>query len=88
MSTARTLFTMDLNTLRDALRQQPFESFTIRLADGRSEVVKHPEFVAVGPRIVVVVRQDNSVLKIEPLLIVSLDQGSARRKGDNGSPKK
>ena len=75
---------MDLNTIRDALRQQPFESFTIRLADGRAEVVKHPEFVAVGPRIVVVVREDNTVLKIEPLLIVSLHQTPFERNGGNG----
>jgi hypothetical protein len=77
---------MDLNTLRDALHQVPFQPFTIRLADGRSEHVKHPEFVAVGPRIVVVVREDNSVAKIEPLLIVSLEEKG--KDGDGKSRKK
>ncbi|MGA2031292.1 MAG: hypothetical protein ABSG68_03465 [Thermoguttaceae bacterium] len=79
---------MHLNVLRDALHQQPFEPFTLHLADGRKEVVKHPEFVAIGPRVVVVVRQDNSVLKVEPLLIVSLEQRGSGGKGDNGTSKK
>jgi hypothetical protein len=75
---------MDLNTLRGALREQPFKPFTIRLADGQSEFIPHPEFVAVGPRIVVVVRKDNTVTHIEPLLIVSLDHAGNGRKGGNG----
>jgi hypothetical protein len=79
---------MDLNTLREALRQQPFKPFTIRLADGRSEYVKHPEFVAVGPRIVLVVREDNSWASIEPLLIVSLEHSASGRKKDNGKSRK
>lgn len=68
---------MDLNTIRGALREQPFAPFTLHLADGRTELVKHPEFVAVGPRIVVVVRDDNTVAHIEPLLIASLEQAPA-----------
>jgi hypothetical protein len=79
---------MELNTLRDALRAQPFKPFTICLADGRSEYIKHPEFVALGTRVVVVVREDNSVMKIEPILIVSLDEDGTGRKGRNGSSKR
>ena len=62
---------MDTNTLREALRRQPFKPFTIRLSDGHEELVKHPEFVAVHPRVVVVVRDDTSSLQIEPMLITS-----------------
>ena len=76
---------MDLNTLRDALMERPFEPFTIRLADGRSETVNHPEFVAVGPRVVVVVREDNSILTVEPPTIVSLVPVGGASKNDNGS---
>jgi len=76
---------MDLRTIRRALKEEPFQPFTIKLADGRSETVKHPEFVAVGHRIVAVVREDNSVSTIEPLLIVSLENESPRKKGTNGS---
>jgi len=64
---------MDFEGLREALRRQPFQPFTIRLADGRALSVPHPEFVAVGPRRVIVVAQDNSWSVIEPVLIVSLD---------------
>jgi hypothetical protein len=72
-----------LSALREALRRQPFEPFTLRLSDGRQESVKHPEFVAIGPRVVVIVRPDNSVLKVEPLLIVSLEHEDAGRKAQD-----
>jgi hypothetical protein len=75
---------MDLNTLRSALREEPFKPFTLRLADGRTEHVAHPEVVAVGTRIVVVVRKDNTVAHIEPLLIVSLEHEANGRRGGNG----
>lgn len=64
---------MDLHGIREALHKQPFEPFTIRLADGRSFFVPHPELVAVGKRLVIVVEKNDSWSKIEPLLIVSLD---------------
>ena len=38
-----------LERVRDALHQQPFRSFEIRLLDGRSFLVKHPDFVALPP---------------------------------------
>ena len=78
---------MDLNTIRKALKEEPFQPFTLQLADGRKETIKHPEFVAVGSRILAVVREDNSVSTIEPLLIVSLDKPAPGKKGGNGSPK-
>jgi hypothetical protein len=34
--------------LREAVRRQPFEPFSIRLADGRAMRVPHSEFVALG----------------------------------------
>jgi hypothetical protein len=77
---------MDLNTIRRALRDEPFEPFILKLADGRTETVKHPEFVAVGNRIVAIVREDNSVTTVEPLLIVSLDkEPPGSKKSGNGS---
>ena len=71
---------MDLNGIREALRKEPFQPFTIRLTDGRELPVPHPEFVAVGPRLVIVIADDNSWTVVEPLLIVSLDFKS------NGAP--
>ena len=68
---------MDLAGLREALRREPFEPFTIRLADGRSLLVRYPEFVAVGTRRAIVIAEDDSWSVVEPLLIVSLDYNGA-----------
>ena len=69
---------MDIEGIRQALHKEPFEAFSIRLADGRALPVPHPDFVAVAPRRVVVVAEDNSWAVIEPLLVVSLDYNGAR----------
>ncbi len=79
---------MDMNSIREALRRQPFQPFVLRLADGRSVPVDHPEFVATTSRIVVVAAEDSSLSVIEPLLIVSLDTSPNKGKGRNGSSKK
>ena len=62
----------------------------MRLADGRSLPVKHPEFVALSPRRVIVIADDEvgSWSVIEPLLVVSLDYDAAKPKGGNGTQKK
>ncbi len=36
-----------LENIRDAMHQQPFLAFELRLLDGRMYMVKHPDFVAV-----------------------------------------
>ena len=64
---------MDIAGVREALHKQPFEPFAIRLADGRSVPVLHPDFVALTPRRVIVGAVDDSWSIIEPILIVSLD---------------
>jgi hypothetical protein len=75
---------MDIAGIREALHKEPFEPFAIRLADGRSLPVPHPDFVAVSPRRVIVVADDGSWAVVEPLLIVSLDYASAPGNGGNG----
>ncbi len=74
---------MDLEGVREALLKRPFEPFNIRLADGRSLIVRHPEMVAVGRRRIIVVEPDDSWLVIEPLLIVSLDYNGERPRRTN-----
>jgi hypothetical protein len=37
---------MQLDRVREALRHQPFRPFSLRLVNGSSYFVKHPEFVA------------------------------------------
>lgn len=76
---------MDIAGIREALHKNPFEPFTIRLADGRSLPVPHRDFVAVGPRRIVVVGEDDSWSVVEPLLIVSLDAINKKTKGGNGA---
>jgi hypothetical protein len=65
---------MDLEGVREALRQEPFEPFVFRLADGRAVPVHHPEFVAVGKRRLVVIDESDGWSFVEPLLIASIDQ--------------
>lgn len=74
---------MDLNSIRSALKEQPFRPFELCLADGRRVAVKHPEFVAMNQRIVIVTDEHSATKIIEPLLIVSLEpmaENGARKK--------
>jgi hypothetical protein len=75
---------MDLQGVLEALRRQPFEPFSMCLADGRSLPITHPETVAVGKRRVIVVNPDDSWAVIEPLLIVSLDYNGTNRGRSRG----
>ena len=75
---------MDIAGVRDALHAQPFSPFTIRLADGRSLYVPHPDFVALTPRRVIVGAVDDSWSVVEPLLIVSLEHAAGSAGGDAG----
>ncbi len=80
---------MELNGIKEALHRQPFQPFAIRLADGRTLPISHPDFVAVGTRLAIVVAPDNSWSVLEPLLIVSLDYDSpdSKKSQGNGSGK-
>ena len=75
---------MNVEGIREALHKEPFEPFVVRLADGRSLPVRHPDFVAVHPRRVIVINEDGSWSVVEPLLIVSLDyergNGASKRR--------
>jgi hypothetical protein len=69
---------MHIDEIRVALGRQPFQPFVMRLADGRSVQVPHPETVALGRRVAIVVNPvDDSSTFLEPLLIVSIDYGPA-----------
>jgi hypothetical protein len=73
---------VDLNSIRNALREQPFRPFDLCLADGRRVAVKHPEFVARNKRIVVVLDEVSYSTTIEPLLIVSLESAATKKNGN------
>lgn len=79
---------MDVKGVREILHHQPFEPFQIRLTDGRSLPVQHPDFVALSPRRVIVTAEDDSWSVIDPYLIVSLDAMPVKSKGGNGASRK
>ena len=79
---------MDLNSIRDMLRAQPFRAFDLCLADGRRIAVHHPEFVAMNNRVVLVIDEESFTTTVEPLLIVSLEPRKNSGRGGNGSAKK
>ncbi|MBI4324061.1 MAG: hypothetical protein HY674_02235 [Chloroflexi bacterium] len=51
----------------------------IRLSDGRKFPVPHPEFVAVGKSVVVVIGKDDQVNTIDPRHIVSWEEKLAHQ---------
>lgn len=74
---------MDLQGIREALQRRPFEPFAMRLADGRSLDVRHPEMVAIGRRRIIVVQPDDSWSVVEPLMVVSLDYNGEESTPEN-----
>jgi hypothetical protein len=65
---------MSSEQLKATLRQQPFQPFTIRLVDGRSFHVPHPEWVIVSPsgRTAIVFEQDDSHSVLDLMLMNEL----------------
>ncbi|HEX4631973.1 MAG TPA: hypothetical protein VH188_13530 [Chthoniobacterales bacterium] len=63
---------LNLKPLRDRL-VPPFQPFTIRLSDGRSFDVPHPDFIAVGRGVVSVVDRDDGTHTLDALHIVSIN---------------
>jgi hypothetical protein len=64
---------MVLETIRQAIRRQPFQAFTLRLADGRQLPVPDPDFIAISGRRVIVTNGTNEHHSIiESLSIVSI----------------
>jgi hypothetical protein len=79
---------VDLNSIRHALREQPFRPFDLCLADGPRVPVRHPEFVAMNQLIVIVTNEDSETKILEPLLIESLEPPPGGGKRGHGSARK
>ena len=65
---------MDVDTMRTAVRRQPFVPFFLRVNDGRVFHIPHPEYIALSRREVYVI--DPATEKgtfLEPVLIASLE---------------
>lgn len=71
---------MTIEKLCDVLHGQPFEPFTIHVADGRRVPVPHPDFVSLDPRgrVAHVFRADGRSEFIDILLVTALEIGNGR----------
>ena len=77
---------MTSEKLKDMLRAVPFQPFNIRIADGQSIRVDHPEFAVPSPsgRTVIVFEpgdDDDHMRIIDLLLVTTLEPVRARRNG-------
>ncbi len=65
---------MTIEQFRATLHQQPFRPFTIRMADGRTFDVVHPDFVAQSQsgRTVIVTQPDDTYSVLDLLLMTEL----------------
>jgi hypothetical protein len=66
---------MSVSAIREAINAQPFRPFTVRVADQRSYLVPHPEFISIGPnnRTAVVWFNDGGCSILDMLLITGID---------------
>jgi len=53
-----------------------FTPFALRLSDGRRLAVPHRDFIALSPKVVVVIGEDQLAVTISPIHIVSIDDVS------------
>jgi hypothetical protein len=78
---------MDTKSIRDAVLRQPFRPFTLRLNDGRTFLVPHPEFVAVSRRLVMLIDPDTEAgIFLEPILIASMKYEPAQPEAGPNNP--
>jgi hypothetical protein len=78
---------MTIESLDRAYRANPFKPFSLRLADGRSLRVPHPEFIAFNPkgRIAIVVDEQDGAEHVDLLLVVSLSFEGAEAASESRS---
>lgn len=64
---------MNLERIRERL-QNGFKPFVLELSSGRRLPVPHPDFVALGKGVVVVIGKDDSVTTIDALHITAIEE--------------
>jgi hypothetical protein len=70
---------MELFALREAKQRNPFQAFRLRLADGRSFAVHHPDFMSVpegGRRVLIYGKDEKDCEVIDSVLIISISYGN------------
>jgi hypothetical protein len=76
---------VDLKHLKELHGARPFRPFVLHLADGRSRLVRHPEFMAFlgnGRTVFWADTSGDHFELIDLILIISAEVGSARGGGD------
>lgn len=74
---------MTSEQLKATLKQQPFQPFTIRMVDGRTFTVAHPEWVMVSPtgRTAILFKPDDSYSVVDLMLMNELEVPAAKNAG-------
>jgi hypothetical protein len=70
---------MTIEQLRAAYKATPFRPFTIRMADGRTFPIPHPDFLSMSPsgRTVIIYQDDDSFSILDLLLMKEIDVSAA-----------
>ena len=71
---------MNISAIRERV-SNGFEPFVLRLSDGSAVEVPHPDFIALGHRVAVVLDNKDRSRKIDVLHIVSIDDMPQQKKG-------
>jgi hypothetical protein len=74
---------MTSEQLKATIRQQPFRPFAMRMVDGRSFTVSHPDWVMVSPtgRTAIVFEKDDSYSVVDLMLMSELEVPAAKNAG-------
>jgi hypothetical protein len=80
---------MTTDALAELHQTRPFRTFSIRLGDGQSLEVRHPEMLSYSPksRVAVVFRPDGGFQIVDLLLITGLEVNPPRN-GRGSKPKR
>ncbi len=78
---------MNIETIRKELREERFRPLAVRLSDGSTLHVAHPELIGMSPRAVFVGKEDGDYEIIDPMHVVAIDRSvpSRKRRGNGRS---
>ncbi len=68
---------MDVERIREKVTNG-FKPFSIGMSDGRIFAVPHPEFIAIGKNVVVVIGKNDRVTTLDALHITSIAEKAQR----------
>lgn len=70
---------MNLDRIRELL-QNGFKPFALQLSSGKRLRVPHPDFIALGKGVAVVIGEDDSVTTVDALHIVAIEESSPSKR--------